>query len=153
MRCNKAPQRYRHSILVTGCSDYAEHHAVPVERPERPQTEDDAAGESDEVVNLEPWLEALKEYCRKGQPPEAVAPFIVGYCQSSEDTAAVVHELLDNGIDEFVKMDPEFELPGYRIWFSKLFEVLRVQLLGDSDDTGGAGGDRRNPESDGGPRA
>lgn len=102
-------------------------------------------GEETETVDITPWIETLKDHCRAGRDPATIAGFIQTQCAQSEQTAAVVEQLLAGDVSQVLQLDPELQMPGYATWFTKLFEVLRVRLMGGTGDSTGTGRNGTNP--------
>ena len=92
------------------------------------------------TVDLTPAIDQLKDHCRKQRPPETIADIILDQCKTNEQLAAIVEELAEKPIGEILALDPELQMPGYKIWFTKLHEVLGVRLLGSARNPGGASG-------------
>jgi len=113
--------------------------SVPAANPPAEVAEE----EMELTVDMGAALAFLKDQCRRGIQPEATAALIQHQAETSEDFADWLDDLLAQPLDAITGTDPELQMPGYKVWFTKLYEHLR-QLAG-VDDSARRAGNGGNP--------
>lgn len=111
---------------------------MPQASPAAPAADDDV---EETTVDLTALFTELKSKCEKQRTPAMVAEMIVDQAEANANFHAIVCELIERPFEELAALDVDLTMPAYRDWFLKLYEELRVRLLGSPNDTGGSGGD------------